>query len=120
LEEIITLVSKAKNVETVSDLHLQPISLLNTDYKLFEIILAARVQAVLASLIRRGQSACILGVYCIENLIQLRNIMAVSTTSRRMKNVIMSIDLEKAFDKVDHRYLWKFLSKFNFPERFIF
>jgi hypothetical protein len=117
LEGIITLVPKVKNVETISDL--RPISLLNMDYKLFAKILAARVQVVMASLIGWGQSACIPGVSYIENLIQLRNLMAASATSRRMKNAIMSIDLEKAFDRVDHRYLWKCLAKFNFPERFI-
>jgi hypothetical protein len=45
--------------------------------------------------------------------------MAASTTSQKMKNAIMIIDLEKAFDIVDHIYLWKSLAKFNFPERFI-
>jgi hypothetical protein len=31
----------------------------------------------------------------------------------------MSIDLEKAFDRVSHEYLWRCLEKFNFPEPFI-
>jgi hypothetical protein len=56
----------------------------------------------MASQIGRGQSACIPDVFCIENLIQLWNIMAASATSPSMKNAIMNIDLEKAFDRVDH------------------
>jgi hypothetical protein len=84
-------------LKKISDL--RPISLLNTDYKLFTKILAAGVQAVMVTLIGRGQSTCIPGVKCIENLIQLWNIMAASSTSRRLTNAIMSIDMEKAFDR---------------------
>jgi hypothetical protein len=52
LEGSITLVPKVRNVETISVF--RAIYLLNT------------VHAVMASLIGRGQSACILGVSCIE------------------------------------------------------
>jgi hypothetical protein len=92
----------------------------NDDYKLFVKILAARVQAVMASLIAWGQSACIAGVSCIENLIQLRNIM--TSSGYIPKNEERDHDHrfgKKTFDRVDHRYLWKCLAKFNFPERFI-
>jgi hypothetical protein len=89
---------KVKNVETISDLHQSAFQTRITE------MVAARVQAVMASQIGRGKSVYIPGVSCIEILIQLRNIMAASATPRRMKKAIMNIDLEKASDRVDHRY----------------
>lgn len=35
------------------------------------------------------------------------------------KGSILSIDLKKAFDRVDHNYLWRVLEKFNFPQQLI-
>jgi hypothetical protein len=56
---------------------------------------------------------------CVENLIQHRNLIAASLVSNRNKFAVKSIDLEKAFDRVSHKYLWRCLVKFNFPESFI-
>jgi hypothetical protein len=58
---IITLIPKNKNVETMSDL--RPISLLNTDYKLFTKILAARIKEILPKIIDKGQTACMIDYY---------------------------------------------------------
>jgi exonuclease III len=117
LDGIITLIPKSPKIETISDL--RPISLLNTDYKLFTKILAARIQKVLPEIIGKGQTACLADASCIENLIDLRNLVCASKMSLRLKFAIMSIDLEKAFDRVRQKYLWKCLEKFGFPRQFI-
>jgi hypothetical protein len=52
---IITLIPKNTKIESLSDV--RPISLLNTDYKLFAKILAARIQTVLPKIIGKGQTA---------------------------------------------------------------
>jgi len=33
--------------------------------------------------------------------------------------MIVALDQEKAYDKIDHGYLWRTLDKFNVPQRFI-
>jgi len=32
---------------------------------------------------------------------------------------IISLDQEKAYDKIDHKYLWEMLKGYGFPENFI-
>jgi exonuclease III len=113
----IILIPKSKKIETVNDL--RPISLLNCDYKLFAKILANRITSILHHIIGESQSACIKGQSCIGNLKKLRNLMSSLHRSRRRKIALMSVDLEKAFDKVNLNYLWACLQKFGFPEALI-
>jgi Reverse transcriptase (RNA-dependent DNA polymerase) len=114
---VITLIPKISTPRTVNDF--RPISLLNTDYKLFSKILANRLKDSIQKLIENGQSACLNGKSCVTNLIKLRNLIANKGRSRRNKFSIMSLDLEKAFDRVRLAFLWKCLEKMNFPRQFI-
>lgn len=116
-EGAIILIPKSKNIKTVDDL--RPISLLNCDYKLFAKILANRITEILHNIIGEGQSACIKGQTCIGNLMKIRNLISSLQRTRRKKIAIMSIDLQKAFDKVNLNYLWACLVKFGFPENLI-
>jgi hypothetical protein len=111
-EGVIILIPKIKNINTVGDC--RPVSLLNCDYKLFAKILANRIQNFLPDLIGAGQSECIPGMFCVENLIQLWNLIAASSVSNRIKFAVMSIDLEKTFHRVTHEYLWRCLEKIKF------
>lgn len=97
----------------------RPISMLNTDYKLFTKILWNRIQPILEKLIGPGQAACVKDSSCIHNLKLLRNVLIKANKSKKFKGAILSLDLEKAFDRVDHDFLWKILKKFNFPDNFI-
>lgn len=50
---------------------------------------------------------------------QLRSIIAKAQGFKRFKGFILNTDLEKAFDKVNHFFLWLVLRKFGIPEKFI-
>lgn len=114
---IITLIPKKGDLTNL-DNH-RPISLLNTDYKLFTKIICNRMQKSVEKLVGPGQSACIPERSCIENLKDVRRIMTKAAESKRFKGLLLSLDLEKAFDKVDHNFLWKVLHKFGFPDKLI-
>lgn len=117
VEGIITLIPKKEKSFEISDQ--RPISMLNCDYKLFTKILMNRLQPILDSLIGPGQSACISEKSCITNLKFLRNICIKANQSSTFKALIASFDLEKAFDRVDHHFLWLCLEKFGFPVQFV-
>jgi retron-type reverse transcriptase len=43
---------------------------------------------------------------------KLRNLIAASLVANMIKFAVMSIDLEKTFDRVSHEYLWRYLEAF--------
>lgn len=114
---IITLIPKKGDIHDLNNR--RPISMLNTDYKIFTKILWNRLQPLMTKLLGPGQSACITESSCVNNLRILRNILLKAKQSKHFKSILLSIDLEKAFDRVDHEFLWKILEKFGFPENFI-
>lgn len=114
---VITLLPKKGDKHDLNNR--RPISMLNTDCKLFTKILWVRLQPLLNGLIGPGQSACLEEQSCINNLRILRNTLLKSKQSRHFKGILLSIDLEKAFDRVDHDFLWATLEQFRFPPIFI-
>lgn len=117
VEGIITLIPKKDKSHKITDK--RPISMLNCDYKLFKKILYNRMQPLLESLIGPGQAACLSEKSCIANLKVLRNITIKSENSKCFKGTIVSLDLEKAFDRVNHNFLWLTMEKYGFPVQFV-
>lgn len=116
-EGIITLIPKKDKSYKITDK--RPISMLNCDYKLFTKILYNRMQPLIESVIGPGQSACLSENSCAANLKVLRNITIKSENSKRFKGTIVSLDLEKAFDRVNHNFLWLTMEKYGFPVQFV-
>lgn len=116
-ESIITLIPKSGD-QSLLENH-RPISLLNADYKLFTKLLANRISSFLNRLLGPGQTAGLRELSCIDNLKDVRRILTRSMESKKFKGFMLSIDLEKAFDNVNHAYLWKILEKFGFPEQMV-
>lgn len=114
---VITLIPKVGDEYDLQNK--RPISMLNTDYKLFTKILWNRIQPMMKNVLGAEQAACVEDNSCITNLRLLRNILVKANKSKKFKGAILSLDLEKAFDRVDHDFLWKVLKKIDFPDEFI-
>lgn len=92
----------------------RPIALINTDERLMDKAVNSRVAAVLPKLIHRDQTGFIPGRWIGENIETVQNAIE---DGHKYKGVLASIDLEKAYDKVEHAYLETVLIKFGFGLR---
>lgn len=98
--------------------NLRPISLLNCDYKILAKILANRLKQVLPTVIQNNQAFTVLGRDISDMINSVRDKIWYMDKEKK-KGFIISIDFEKAFDRVEHDFLFGVLSKFNFGRKFI-
>ena len=96
----------------------RPISLLNVDYKIISKVIANRIKKVLPTIINDSQTGFIKGRYIGENI---RTIIEIIEDANENDNngMIFFADFEKAFDSLDHTFIYKCLEHFNFGPSFI-
>ena len=88
----------------------RPISLLNVDYKLCARTLAGRLLGILHHVIAPDQTCAVPGRFIGENVALLRDIVHFASETGTPA-AILSLDQEKAFDRVDWLFLFKVLKK---------
>ena len=100
----------------------RPITLLNTDYKLYTKALTLKLAAAAPDLINKAQAGFI-PERQIHDHTQLTHLVlemaATADPEEDEDGMIVALDQEKAYDKITHRYLWSTLRSFNIPETFI-
>lgn len=96
----------------------RPISLLNIDRKTYAKILDTRMSALLPGVICPTQTGGVKGRSIHSNLIFLRDAMDYCK-ERTIPGFLISLDQAKAFDRVNHRFLFGTLRAMGFPEEFV-
>lgn len=96
----------------------RPITLLNTDYKIYTRILTTKLAPAAQTLIHANQAGFIPGRH-IEDQTQTCRTLIDYAEAMEENGVIIALDQEKAYDKIDHKYLWLVLKAFGLPEKFI-
>ena len=93
----------------------RPISLINVDTKLLSKIFANRVKQVLPEIIHTDQKGCIQGRFIGQNIRLVEDIINEMDEDK----IILLLDQEKAFDRVEWDWLFKVLHAFSFGEKII-
>ena len=96
----------------------RPISLINFDAKLLSKVLAERLKSVLPSLIMPDQTAYVANRFLGESVRLISDVLE-TTKKLNIGGFMLTIDIEKAFDSVDHAFLFAILDKLGFDKNFI-
>ena len=96
----------------------RPISLINDDKKIASKSLAVRAKNVLPHLVNCDQAAYVKGRNIGES-IRLTDDLMNNAEQENFDVLIFAADIEKAFDSVDHKFIFASLEKYGFGPDFI-
>ena len=112
---IITLLPKPKTpMELAYIKNWRPITLLNVDYKIFTHVIKNRILKALPSIISNVQSGFQAGKSTIDNLILMSLTLEYFHNNPEEEGMLLQVDFEKAFDTVEHNFLFKTMEKLGF------
>lgn len=96
----------------------RPLTMLNTDFKVLAKVLANRLKMILPNIIKTTQAYAVKGKDITDITSSIRDIIQYMKEEKK-EGYIISVDFEKAFDRVEHTFLFGVLKKFGFGENFL-
>ena len=96
----------------------RPISLINVNVKIISKGLSKRLKNVLLSLISDNQSAYVDGRFICEGGRSIADVLQI-TDMLKLNGILVTIDVQKAFDSVNQQFLILALKRYGFGKMFI-
>lgn len=113
---IVTLIYKKGDTSELKNY--RPITLLNADYKILTKLIALRLKETSEKLVGPAQFA-FLAKRQVSDSVMTTQLAIASQIKKEKPGFILSLDNEKAYDRVVHTWIWKTLERFNFSNTFI-
>ena len=96
----------------------RPITLLNADYKIVEKTLANRMKPVLNDTIHSDQTGFLPNRRISHNIRKIFDIILIAD-EEQLEAIILSLDFEKCFDRIEHHAINNTLQYYGFGPNFI-
>jgi hypothetical protein len=103
---MITLIPKENEARSMKKF--RPISLLNCSFKIFTKVLTNRLAKIIDRLISYYQSAFIKGRFILESVVTAHEVIH-EVHKNKDKGLVLKLDYEKAYDKVNLEFLYEVL-----------
>ena len=95
----------------------RPLTLMNTDYKLFTRIIANSLRPWLSGILQPSQHCGLPGNTVFDAVATVRDAVAYAEATG-IPLCVLIIDFEEAFNKISHSYLYTLLRQCGFSDRF--
>ena len=111
-QAVITLIDKKGRDKRLVK-NWRPFSLMNVDVKIASKALSFRLKQVLPNLINFDQTADVKGRFIGESIRLIDDIL-YHTEQENIDGILFAADIEKAFDSVEHNFIFASLKRFGF------
>uniref|UniRef100_A0A2N9HJ77 Reverse transcriptase domain-containing protein n=1 Tax=Fagus sylvatica TaxID=28930 RepID=A0A2N9HJ77_FAGSY len=115
---LISLIPKCLGPETLSQF--RPISLCNTVYKIVTKIIVYWLRPIIGNLVSPFQVAFVPGRRGLDNVVIAQELIhSIHRKKGRLGQLILKLDLEKAYDRLEWDFIREVLTFFKFPPPFV-
>ena len=89
------------------------LTLLNSDYKMLSKLIASRLECIIPNIVNADQTGFVKHRYGLDSVHRIFHIIEAAH-SQKGPMLILSMDAEKAFDRIEPSFLFQTLDAMNF------